>query len=439
MREIKKIVLIIPPSPWLLSDRDIPMFGILYIASYLKSMCDVIVCDLSSIPEDQWFIPIGDLYGITGVSPQFIYMDKIITLLKDREPWTPVIVGGVHATVFPEHILEFTHADACVVGEGEYTMHRMLMGDDWNSIDGLQTRWKKATPYRNLVNLSERIANEMFYPDRKAIDYYSYLKPRTFGYMANVKKEGSIMTGRGCPYSCAFCASKKMHGNRVRFNSAESVVKEFLYLRDEFGVQMVNVFDDTFILDKNRVYKICQGLKDSGIQWFCNTRVDCIDKDLLIEMKKSGCLSVGIGFESGSNRLLKLMNKKATIEQARKCVKVVSSTGLMINGQLMCGLPTETVDDVELTADFIRNNPEVDTFGLHMFQPFPGTDVWEHPEKYGMKIDKNTDFSDYHTIGKHNGSYHKDPILDARFKYLKMVIGDRSRELRINETNLDRH
>ena len=431
MREIKKVVLIIPPSPWLLSDRDIPMFGILYIASYLKSMCEVVVCDLSSIPEDQWFIPVGDLYGITGVSPQFIYMDKIITLLKDREPDAPVIVGGVHATVYPEHILENTRADACVVGEGEYTMRRMLMGDDWQYIDGLQTRGKKAIPYTNLVNLSKRIANEMFYPDRKAIDYYSYLKPRTFGYMADVKKEGSIMTGRGCPYSCSFCASSKMHGNKVRFSSAEAVINEFLYLRDEFGVEMVNVFDDTFILDKTRVYKICQGLKDSGMRWFCNTRVDCIDKDLLVEMKKSGCLSVGIGFESGSNRLLKLINKKATIEQARECVNVVSSTGLMINGQLMCGLPTETVEDVELTVDFIRNNPEVDTFGLHMFQPFPGTDVWEHPEKYGMKIDKNTDFSDYHTIGKHNGSYHKDPILDARFKYLKAAIGDRSRELRI--------
>ena len=115
--------------------------------------------------------------------------------------------------------------------------------------------------------------------------------------MADVKREGSIITGRGCSNNCGFCASKKMHGGKVRFNCADAVVKEFLYLRDEFGVEMVNVLDDTFILDKKRVYEICRGLRGSGIKWFCLTRVDCVDKDILIEMKKSGCLSVAIGFE----------------------------------------------------------------------------------------------------------------------------------------------
>jgi radical SAM superfamily enzyme YgiQ (UPF0313 family) len=249
--------------------------------------------------------------------------------------------------------------------------------------------------------------------------------------MADVKREGSIITGRGCPYACAFCASRKMYAGKVRFNSAPMVVAEFLYLRDEFGVEMVNVLDDTFILDKKRVYEICQGLKGQDIKWFCLTRADCVDRELLLEMKSAGCLSVAIGFETGSDRLLELMNKKITVAQARESVKVVSSTGLLINGQLIVGLPTESLQDVELTEQFIKNNPEVDTFGLHMFQPYPGTDVWEHPEKYDLEIDKNTDFNDYQTIGRHDGKYHKDTLLDARYRYLKSVIGNRSRELRI--------
>ena len=97
----------------------------------------------------------------------------------------------------------------------------------------------------------------------------------------------------------------------------------------------------------------------------------------------------------------------------------------------MVGLPTETDLDIELTADFINDNPEVDTFGLHMFQPFPGTDVWEHPEKYNIEIDKDTDFSDYHTIGKHNGRYHENAVKDADYRYIKSEIGNRSRELMI--------
>jgi len=428
MKEIKKIVLIIPPSPWLLSDRDIPMLGPLYISAYLKEQkpgLEVVVCDLSGLSEEQWFIPVGDLYGVTGTSPQFVYIKRIVEILKGRESDIPVVVGGVHATVYSEHVLLNTGADACVIGEGELAILQMTYPVDWRHINGLLTRDYHTGQPTHLRSL------DYLMPDRKAIDYFSYLVPRTFGYMADVEKEASIITGRGCPFSCSFCASRKMHGSKVRFNCADAVVEEFLYLRDEFGVEMVNVLDDTFILDKKRVYKICRGLRDQGIKWFCLTRADRIDKDLLLEMKKSGCLSVAIGFESGSDRLLKLMNKKATVAQARECVKVVSSTGLLINGQLIVGFPTETAEDVNLTTDFIKNNPEVDTFGLHMFQPFPGTDVWEHPEKYGVDIDKNTDFSDYHTIGKHDGSYHKDPVLDARYKYLKKVIGDRSRELRI--------
>jgi len=429
MKKIKKLVLIIPPSPWLLSDRDIPMLGPLYLANYVKDLCEVVVCDLSSLSEDKWFIPVGDMYGITGVSPQFIYIKKIIELLKGREPHKPVIVGGVHATVYPQHILDNTLADACVVGEGEIPMFQIVTGFDsnWSNISGIKTRTYQTSP--TILDVLDNI--HALVPDRKAIDYYSYLEPRTFGYLSDVKREGAIITGRGCPYSCSFCASSKMHGGKVRFNSAKNVINEFLYLRDEFGVEMVNVLDDTFILNKKRVYEICKGLKDQEIKWFCLTRVDCIDKDLLIEMKKSGCLSVAIGFESGSDRLLKLMNKKATIKAARECVKIVAQTGLLMNGQLICGFPTETDEDVELTEKFIKDNPEVDTFGLHMFQPFPGTDVWNHPKKYDIKIDKDTDFSDYHTIGSHDGVYHKDPILDARYRHLKSILGDRSRELRI--------
>lgn len=427
-KKIEKVVLIIPPSPWLLSDRDIPMLGLLYLSAYLKKQrpnLEVVVCDLSSLGEDQWFIPVGDLYGITGASPQFVYIKRIVEILKTRESHTPVVVGGVHATVNPLHILDNTLADVCVIGEGELPLLQLTYPLPWIDINGLQTR-----EFRTASSPQLRSLNYLM-PDRNAIDYYSYLVPRTFGYMADVKKEAAIITGRGCPYNCGFCASRKMHGKKVRFNCADAVIDEFLYLRDEFGVEMVNVVDDTFILDKQRVFEICQGLRDQGVKWFCLTRADHVDKALLSEMKKAGCLSVAIGFETGSDRLLKLMNKRATVAQARKCVEIVSSAGLLINGQLIVGLPTETMKDIELTAKFIEDNPEVDTFGLHMFQPFPGTDVWENPEKYEMEIDKDTDFSDYHTIGKHDGVYHKDGLLDARYKYLKSEIGSRSRELRI--------
>lgn len=431
---LHKIVLIIPPSPWLISDRDIPMYGVLYLSSYLKSKgIAVDICDLSSLPEESWFIPVGDIYGVTGVSPQFPYIKKIIEILKKREPSKPVIVGGVHATVNPQHIMLNTLADACVVGEGELVLEQIMSGINWGYIHGLYIRRDIFVPNSNLISDMDSLP----FPDRRGIDFYSYLVPRTFGYMAKVKREASMITGRGCAFNCSFCSSKSMHTGKVRMHSANRVVEEMFHLKYYFGVEMINFLDDTFILDRKRVKDICEKLIDRKLdmKWFCLTRVDCVDLDILKLMKKAGCLSLAIGFETGSNRMLQLMNKRATIEQARNCIKIAHEAGLMINGQLIVGFPTETDEDVDLTVKFIKDNPEVDTFGLHVFQPFPGSDVWNNPSKYGIEINKDTDFSDYHTIGKHgeNVVYHKNPVIDSRYKYLKDFLGNRSRERRLEQ------
>jgi anaerobic magnesium-protoporphyrin IX monomethyl ester cyclase len=426
---MKKVVLIIPPSPWQLSDRVYPFSGILYIAAYLKqhSTCEVTVCDLTGFAEEDWFIPIGDLYGITGATPNFVYMKAIIEILKKREPYKPVIVGGVHATVHPASILGKTLADACIIGEGEKTVLQIVNGEDWKNIPGIATREYDTGPPSLIDDI-----DALPLPDLKAIDYYSYLRssvPEYYNYLSpGTKREASVILSRGCYFNCSFCGSKKIHGGKVRVRSAPAVVDEFLYLRDEFGVQMVNVMDDTFIMSEKRTYKICDLLieKKVGMKWYCLIRASKVDINLLLKMKAAGCLSVTVGFESGSDRILKLMNKKTTVAAARSCIETVFKSGLMIYGFIIVGFPTETEYDVELSADFIRNNPEVDTWQLHVFQPYPGCDVWEHPEKYGAVINKDTDFSDYITKGNHI----TDPVIDKQYRYLKEVMGNKVRELR---------
>jgi anaerobic magnesium-protoporphyrin IX monomethyl ester cyclase len=406
------------------------MLGPLYLSSFLKKfgVCDVDVCDLSSLKRDDWYIPVGDIYGITGVSPQFIYMKQIIELLKGRES-KPVIVGGVHATVYSDHIFKYTKADACVIGDGEEPLKAIMNGVRWREIPSVATRdFDASLSLHRSMDISDLPS-----PDRAAIDYFSYLVPRTFGYMdSSVKREGSIITSRGCPFSCAFCGNRKINGKMVRLMSPLRVIHELSQMVEQYGVEMVNFLDDTFIIDKKRVHSICSLMKQRtpDLKWFCLTRSDCADKGMLLEMRSAGCLSLAVGFESGSDRILSLMNKGITVTQAKASIKEISSTGLLINGQLMVGFPTETDEDVELTAKFIKESPEVDTFGLHVFHPFPGCDVWDNPNKYGIEIDKETDFYDYHTIGRHDGLYSNDPVIDARYRYLKSVIGGRSREQR---------
>uniref|UniRef100_A0A6M3KT30 Putative radical SAM superfamily protein n=1 Tax=viral metagenome TaxID=1070528 RepID=A0A6M3KT30_9ZZZZ len=428
-----KMVLIIPPSPWLLSDRVFPFYGILYVSAYLKrhSDCEIAVCDLSGLEEKDWYIPLGDMYGVTGATPNFVYMKAIIAKLKAREPDKPVIVGGVHATVYPASILERTLADACVIGEGERTALQIVNGVSWKNIPGIVTREFNTGPPDLIADI-----DTLPLPDLKAIDYYSYLEssvPDYHNYLSpGTKREGSVILSRGCYFNCAFCCSRKLHNGRVRTRSPEVVVEELSYLKHEFGVEVVNVFDDTFAMSKKRAHRICELLveKKVGMKWYCLLRADEVDLDLLLAMKGAGCLSISVGFETGSNRILKLMNKKTNIAASRSCIETAYKAGLMIYGFLIVGFPTETEHDVELTADFIRDNPEVDTWGLHTFQPYPGCDVWERPEKYGIEVDKNTDFSDYITIGNHKGLYSTDPVIDRQFRYLKEVMGNKSRELR---------
>ena len=307
-----KLILIIPPSPWLISDRDHITTGILYISSYLKVYdYEVQVCDLAGIPEKYWHIPIGDIYGITGVSPNFPYMKKIIDILKNREPHKTIVVGGPHATVFPEHILSNTKADICVIGEGEKTMFEIMWGVDLKKLKGIMTR-DFITPPRPLIKNLDIIP----FPDRDSVDYYNYMRPQTYKYLSNSgnELESSIITSRGCPYKCSFCASHSIHKGIVRYRSAENVINELKMMKEKYGIKMCNFVDDTFTMNKKRLIKICEGIKDLDIKWFFLTRVDKVDLDTFKMMKDAGAVSVTYGFESGSNKVLEVLKKYTTVE-----------------------------------------------------------------------------------------------------------------------------
>ena len=415
-----KLVFILPPSPWLMSDRDQPFLGALYVIAYVKYWgYEVQVCDLSGLPEEYWHIPVGDVYGITGTTPHFPYMKKIIDKLKDREPHKKVVVGGVHASVLPNHILQNTKADICVVGEGESVMLD-IMNDDSNG-----NKIVKGKPFEDLDFLP--------FPDRNSIDYYDYLIPQTYKYLISKTKEASIITGRGCPYNCSFCASNKLYRNKVRFRSATNVYYELRDLKNDYDIGMCNFVDDTFILNKRRVREICDKVKHLDIKWFFLTRVDHVDYDLFVKMREAGCISVTFGFESGSNKVLKGIRKNTTVEEAYNAIDIAKRAGFKIRGQLMVGMPFETDQDVEATAEFIRKANKVDKFGLHVFQPYPGCDVWENPSRYGWKIDKDTNFDKYHTIGKPEARLTDDNKIWNWYNYLKSVIGQRSIDKEIME------
>ncbi|MBI3026895.1 B12-binding domain-containing radical SAM protein [Candidatus Woesearchaeota archaeon] len=417
-----KVVLINPPSPWLLSDREQPPLGLLDIASYLRvNNIDVTFCDLAGFPEKYWFIPDGDIYGITCATPHYSIVIKIIEKIKKRQPDAVVVVGGFHPTVEPERTLRDTKADIAIKGEGEQAMLDIVKGRRERIIT---------------CPLVEDI-NKIPMPAFDMVDMYDYVKMGTnlvIGSTPN-NKEAKLMTARGCPFDCTFCAQASVSKRRMRYKTVERVIEEIKFVHKRYGVDRIYFIDDTFIVDDKRVVELCKSLKelhDKGIlyDWHCLTRADRTDKELFRLMYQSGCRMVTYGIETGSQKILDIIEKQTTVEENMNAIKLAKEMGLKVRAQMIVGLPGETRETVEESAEFIRKAP-ADSFGMHIFVPLPGCQIWYDPERFDFPIDKESTFEYYHTIGKReeeDAAYlHKNPQQIIEWKnYLVRVIGERN-------------
>jgi len=202
----------------------------------------------------------------------------------------------------------------------------------------------------------------------------------------------TILTSRGCPYNCIFCWNS-WRDIPYRFNSAERVIEEIKHLIEKYAVSAIWFHDDHLLINKPRVKKICKLLKENEIDilWGCNSRVDTIDYDTLKTIKDAGCKQVDFGFESGSQRILDVLNKKTTVEQNLKAIKLCRKVGLNFQGSFIIGSPTETLKDIKKTEKFIIDN-NIENFQLCIMTAYPGTQLWNYCKENNMLPD-NFDWS----------------------------------------------
>lgn len=319
-----------------------------------------------------------DIVGITMLTGTYKSAENIGRIAKELNKDIDVVVGGTHPTVLSEETIKNKYFDYVVCGEGEYTFLDLVNGMRVDDIPGLTYLNKKG----KIVNNPEREfienLNSLPFPSRDL-----YLNDNCY------MDYGYIMTGRGCPFECAFCASKKVWKGHVRFRSPKNVVEEVKHVHDKYGTKFFYFVDDTFTLNKNRTKKICELLVESDldISWICDTRVDTIDEELLRLMKESGCVRVKIGVESGSERILKMVKKMITKKQIRDCVSHIKKVGIDLTIYLMIGFPTETQEEMQETLDFAR---ELDPtyYSLSILAPYPGTEIYDDVIRSGVKLPK---------------------------------------------------
>ena len=393
---MKKIYLINPPSPFLIDDRSNVPLGILYIYSFLQSKGkDVEFIDLAGKNEDEWSIPTdGDFYGISATTPQFEIVCKIAEIVKDSH--NQAVLGGIHGSCLPEESLLTSKFDIVVRGEGEYTALDLVNDIDLSEVKGISYKQNNKIIHNESRPFAKNV--DVFpHPKLECLDLSTY-HCGVFTTSEGDNINGTqIITSRGCPHNCAFCSSPYIYRRKMRFHSAAYIRDWIHYLYDK-GYNYYYVVDDSLILNKKRLKEICNVFREQQSLWRCCVRGDSVDKETLKMMYDSGCRQIDIGVESGSQKILDLVEKGEKVEDNANAIRIAKEIGLKVKACIMVGLPGEEEEDVDATISFI-NEYDPDSVTLCTFVPFPGCRIFQEPDRYGFEIDIDMSFDTYFCCG----------------------------------------
>lgn len=294
-------------------------------------------------------------------------------MIKRQWPSVVVVMGGVHVTLLPEEAIEQGAADIVVRGEGELTFHELVVrlhsGTGWNDVAGISYRRSggiQHNPDRPLIDDLDALPPFPYQLFRDAVDRYQF---------------GNILASRGCPYDCIFCSQRAVSGRRYRVRSAGSILADIDTLVGTYGQDFIFINDDNFLVNAGLVHELCDGIIErnypAALQIGFNGRGDSLsDEGLLRHLRRAHFKFVLIGFETGSERLMRMIKKGETVGQVAAGARLAKSSGFIIGGQFIIGFPTETRREswrsiclaLRLPIDFVRFN---------LLVPYPGTEVYE--------------------------------------------------------------
>ena len=371
-----KIELIHPPHYESIEDRlDAPL-GLLYIASTLEQAGHKVrINDLAGTKREDWNIKKADIYGITNYVTTIPISEEIAWKCRDTNRDAKIVIGGAHPTAVPNEMNPIF--DIVVRGEGELAF-----------LDIIKNYPTTKRIYRH--------------PLEKNLDLYpnpAYHLVDLNSYKRTINGEPSItmLTSRGCCFSCSFCGLDESH-KTVKNRSPEKVVEEIQEIKEKYGITKFNFQDDTFTMNKKRLYHLLDLFKPLNIGFRCHGRAGLDKQEDYVRLKEAGCDMLSWGIESGSQKMLDLMNKQSTVKQNEDVIKWAKEVGITSRTFFILGFPGETKETMEETKRFIeRTNP--DQYFVSNFVPYPDTDVWNNPDKYGVTR-MDTDFNNYFQVDK---------------------------------------
>lgn len=401
----KKILLIRPSNRKLYetgnSRRDEPL-GLEYIAASLENGHRVKILDLDilNINPQQLRRYLADekpdFIGITASTPMLVDAKQIFTLVRAVLPDCKKIIGGAHPSCMPLNALEETGADAAVIGEGEYSFKDIVEERPYDEVLGIAFK-KNGNFVINAKRKPVEDLDSLKHPAHHLVPRDNYQMSSYFEAYFNKNERpfrcASVITSRSCSFNCIYCASRKIFDTKVRLRSAENVVEEIAILYFELGVKAIMFVDDVFTLDEKRTTQICKMLieRKIKIKWWIDTRVDLVSEDLLRLMKEAGCRFIVYGVESGSQRILDMLNKSITLGQVREAFRITHKVGIDTKANFMLGHLDETEEEV-LQSIKLAKELNSTKAGFYLTLPIPGSRLYEIAKERNLI---NKDFSEF--------------------------------------------
>ena len=372
-------------------EANLPPLGIAYLAAVAREGGhNIKIIDLNIEKKALQKTNLND-YEVIGITTDTPRYNEALRIAKEiKKAGKPVVMGGYHVTFLDEEALSTGFVDVVVRGEGEEIFLNLL--NAWENNSGLKNirgisyvdegnfiRNEDAPPPQNLDKLP--------FPARDLLPISKY--KTTLNGVQSV----NLITSRGCPYNCYFCASSKFGGIKWRSRSAKNIVDEMEMLHQDYGYRAFEFLDDNFTLNKKRIFAFADELEKrnmTDIIWWCFARVDTIAKNeaMVKRMAEVGAYRVFLGLESVNENVLDDYGKGIEHNQQIEAINILKKYGIGIHGSFIIGDMNETKEMVMQTINWAKKtNLQIAQFSL--LTPYPGTQLYDDMKKENKLLHKN--------------------------------------------------
>ncbi len=321
-----------------------------------------------------------DIVFLQYESPSVSIINDFVRRIKEINDAAVVIAFGSYAYSAPIYILKNSFIDICVTSDIEFVALDLVKAVISNNVKDVPN-----VVFRDIQGeIIENYKKEYFdidtlpYIDLSLIRKGDYFRKKYPYYPGYGKYWGFIRTSYGCPYKCSFCSLllRNSLSEKYKEHSVQYVLENVRYYKHKHNIRLFSFEDDSFGINKARTIELCSALKKENVKWVVEgIRADCIDEDIIKAMSEAGCYGIGMGVESGSNKILNILNKKETVEDIIKAAMIIKKYKMLLVATVMIGNPDETIDDLNKTKELIKIiKPHI--LYIHYFTLYPDTEFF---------------------------------------------------------------